>query len=360
MGLKECASWVSVCRGYDYYKENKVLEIKQESETTFTSMVKGSGEAKYNVYIDIRHPRKSKCNCPHADGRRIVCKHQMATFFKAFPEEIEILEREFSLAEQYEEELEDKKERALEKYLDKLSKEELKSEIHYLLEMAPNWLTDIFLQNSVGFDEDDYADEDEGFDEDDSNGKDFEWIDEFVKDELRKERQSKNAKKLAKPVNKYILTMRLRDTNIWRKIAITGTYSFADLHTIIQIAFGWENCHVHQFEVGKLIIGNYDDEEMDLDDCASTFKFEDDVNLEFILLNCKNFVYCYDFGDDWRVDIQVEEVISTQVQEFPEVLEFGGGMAKDDCGGAEALMQMRKRKTNLLELNLILEMTFDI
>ena len=56
MGLKECASWESVCRGYDYYKENKVLEIKQESETTFSSLVKGSNKAKYHVYIDIEHP----------------------------------------------------------------------------------------------------------------------------------------------------------------------------------------------------------------------------------------------------------------------------------------------------------------
>ena len=76
MGLKECASWASVCRGYDYYKEDKVLEIKQESETTFSSLVKGADNAQYHVYIDIKHPRKSKCDCPHADGRRIVCKHQ--------------------------------------------------------------------------------------------------------------------------------------------------------------------------------------------------------------------------------------------------------------------------------------------
>lgn len=346
MGLKECASWASVCRGYDYYKENKVLEIKQESETTFSSLVKGAGQSEYHVYIDIQHPRKSKCDCPHADGRRIVCKHQMATFFKAFPEEVKKLEREFALAEQYEEELEDKKEVALEKYLEGLSKAELKSVIYDLLDRCPDWVSDNFLQNSVGFDENDYYDED--FEES-----------ELFEDEWRQERQMQTNKKIAKPTNKYILTMRLRDTDIWRKIAITGIYSFADLHTVIQIAFGWEDCHIHQFEVGKMIIGIYDDEEMNLDEYDSSFRFEDDVNLELILLNCKNFVYCYDFGDDWRVDIQVENVTATQVEGVPVILEFGGGMAKDDCGGAEVLMQMRKRKTNLIELNLILEEMFD-
>lgn len=345
MGLKECASWKSVCRGYDYYKENKVLEIKQESETTFSSLVKGSSNDKYHVYIDIRHPRKSKCDCPLADGRRIICKHQMATFFKAFPEEVKRLEREFALAEEYEEMLADKKEVALEKYLDGLSKDELKYEIYYLLDMCPDWVRDNFLRNSVGFDENDYYDEDFG-------------DNELFEDESRQEKQT--TEKRAKPSNKYVLTMRLRDTDIWRKIAITGNYSFADLHTVIQIAFGWEDCHIHQFEIGKMIIGNYNEDETDSDDCASTFRYEDDVNLEFILLNFKNFVYCYDFGDDWRVDIQVENVTPTKVEAVPVILEFGGGMAKDDCGGAEALMQKRRRKTNLIELNLILEETFDI
>ncbi len=109
-----------------------------------------------------------------------------------------------------------------------------------------------------------------------------------------------------------------------------------------------------------MVIGNYADEEVDLDACASTFKFEDDVNLELILLNCKDFVYHYDFGDDWYVDIEVEKVAITQIQVPPKVLEFGGGMAKEDCGGAESLMKTRKRKTSINELNLILEMTFEV
>ena len=58
--------------------------------------------------------------------------------------------------------------------------------------MAPDWLTDIFLRNSVGFDENNYCDEDEDFDENDYDDEDFEWIDEFVKGELRQEKQKKS------------------------------------------------------------------------------------------------------------------------------------------------------------------------
>ena len=348
MGLKECASWISVCRGYDYYKQNKVLEIKQESETTFSSLVEGSGGVKYHVCIDIKHPRRSKCDCPHAKDRRIVCKHQMATFFKAFPEEVKKLEREFVLAEQYEEELENKKEVALENYLNSLSKEELKLAIYDLLNICPGWVRDNFYVNNVEFNEDDFYDEiDEEFDD-------------VIEESIREARLSERVKEFEKPINCFILKMRLRDTDIWRKIEVNCMYSFADLHSIIQIVFGWDDRHIHQFEIGSMVIGNYEDAEVDLDDCASAFKFEDDVKLELILLNYKGFVYHYDFGDDWYVDIEVEKVATTRIHESPKVLEFGGCMAKEDCGGAEALMKTRKRKTNIYELNLILEMTFEV
>lgn len=40
----------------------------------------------YNIHLDLNHPRKSTCNCPHAEGRRIICKHMVASYFAIFPE----------------------------------------------------------------------------------------------------------------------------------------------------------------------------------------------------------------------------------------------------------------------------------
>lgn len=45
-----------------------------------------SSNNKYVVHIDKKHPRKSKCNCPFADGRRVVCKHMIALYFTAEPQ----------------------------------------------------------------------------------------------------------------------------------------------------------------------------------------------------------------------------------------------------------------------------------
>ena len=49
--------------------------------------VTGSESAPYRVRINIVHPRKLSCNCPHANGRQIVCKHKVALYFTAFPKE---------------------------------------------------------------------------------------------------------------------------------------------------------------------------------------------------------------------------------------------------------------------------------
>ncbi len=40
---------------------------------------------KYIVVILIWNvlARKSKCNCPHADGRRVICKHMIALLLQA-------------------------------------------------------------------------------------------------------------------------------------------------------------------------------------------------------------------------------------------------------------------------------------
>lgn len=160
-------------------------------------------------------------------------------------------------------------------------------------------------------------------------------------------------------MKKYILKLELEDTNIWRRISFTSGMSFNDLHQIIQIIFGWEDYHLHEFTVGNMAIGALGDDE-DIDDMPENFRFEDDVSLDLILHNRKEFLYEYDFGDGWEIKITVEKILDTEAEEKPKVIAFGGDMAKEDCGGAYELMRKRRQKTRVEELNLILEETFEI
>ena len=113
MGLIDLASSNSLWRGVDYYQSKNVKNIKKISDDEYNSIVSGTEE--YNVHIDINHPRKSTCTCPFAAGRRVICKHMVATFFTIYPEEAERIikeEQEYEEAEErlFEEHLEEVKE----------------------------------------------------------------------------------------------------------------------------------------------------------------------------------------------------------------------------------------------------------
>ena len=88
MGLLNLASSASAWRGYEYYKDGSVLLKKKITDHEYSGSLRGSGNKHYDVFIDIEHPRKSHCNCPHANGKRIICKHQVALYFSVFPEEL--------------------------------------------------------------------------------------------------------------------------------------------------------------------------------------------------------------------------------------------------------------------------------
>lgn len=64
MGLLDIASIRSIERGFNYYQSECVINLKSFSETQHETEVKGSGNKVYRCYIDMEHPRKSKCNCP--------------------------------------------------------------------------------------------------------------------------------------------------------------------------------------------------------------------------------------------------------------------------------------------------------
>ncbi|MGM9881542.1 MAG: SWIM zinc finger domain-containing protein [Bacilli bacterium] len=88
MSILTSASSSSVSRGYDYYKHNKVSNVKQLNDYEFEGYVDGSLKNPYYVKIDIEHPKKSYCDCPHANGN-ITCKHMTALYFELFPDEVD-------------------------------------------------------------------------------------------------------------------------------------------------------------------------------------------------------------------------------------------------------------------------------
>ena len=146
MSIITSASGSSCWRGLDYYKRQKIKEIKKINDNEYTSLVLGSKN--YNVYLNIQHPRKSTCNCPFADGRRIICKHIVATYFSVVPNSATYFEREQEMLQQEYEEYEEREYNNAIEYLNKLSKKDLIEELTYIFNYAPEWVYDDFIRRN--------------------------------------------------------------------------------------------------------------------------------------------------------------------------------------------------------------------
>ena len=110
-----------------------VCSWKKSGEEAYDGVVSGSEGNKYSVHIDKVHPRKSSCNCPFAEGRRVICKHMIALLFTAEPKTAEDFLRQVEKWEQEEKERERLHYKELREYVNSLSKKELQERLYEAL-----------------------------------------------------------------------------------------------------------------------------------------------------------------------------------------------------------------------------------
>lgn len=120
---------------------------------------------------------------------------------------------------------------------------------------------------------------------------------------------------------------------IWRRIQVPDC-TLTDLHEYIQAAFGWENYHLHQFEIDDV---RYSQPAPDGDDFDTEFEDETDVLLSKLLPKSSrkaNWIYEYDFGDGWRHEILFEGFPPIDPKaKAPLCLEGERACPPEDCGG---------------------------
>jgi len=55
------------------------------------------------------------------------------------------------------------------------------------------------------------------------------------------------------PTYQLKIALNLIKPAIWRRLSVPGNASLGWLHAALQLAMGWTNSHLHQFEVGGLL-----------------------------------------------------------------------------------------------------------
>jgi hypothetical protein len=147
-----------------------------------------------------------------------------------------------------------------------------------------------------------------------------------------------------RPPRDDVVTYRLRiDLDrtrppLWRRLEVASDLFLDDLHWIIQVAFGWDNGHLHEFSSGR----GWEAEHYlcpEVDDGGIP---EEEVRLDEVLVDRGDKLrYEYDFGDGWEHTIKLEAVLPhTDSEPVARCVAGRRDGPAGDCGGVYAYEEM--------------------
>ena len=130
--------------------------------------------------------------------------------------------------------------------------------------------------------------------------------------------------------------LNLVEHKVWRNVIVPLSYTFRELHHVMQVLYDWSDYHLHCFQVYKNrkplleLVCN----EGAFDYPSDIPRLMDmDIRLSEYMPQNKKFIYSYDFGDDWQHDIKVVRVIETFTQNHAVCLSGEGNAPPEDVGG---------------------------
>lgn len=137
-----------------------------------------------------------------------------------------------------------------------------------------------------------------------------------------------------RPSQAYELKVRLNGIRppVWRKVVVPSGITLDRLHDVIQIVMGWEDCHLHRFEIGRRGFTELCD---GLDQVCG--EDESGVRLHEVVTDSKQkFLYDYDLGDGWHHTITVVQIMLVPAGHAVDIACTGGKRAcpPEDTGGA--------------------------
>ncbi|MGG3450569.1 plasmid pRiA4b ORF-3 family protein [Domibacillus aminovorans] len=162
----------------------------------------------------------------------------------------------------------------------------------------------------------------------------------------------------------YQLLITLKHINpaVWRRILIPAETNFKRLHDTIQFAMGWQDYHLHQFEIDyadkPFTLRIVEDDEMYEEHLFRQKAFlsnpppENDKFYEFekrvmmiemrkarttklpkYLEKYSEVLYTYDYGDNWEHSVKLEKIVEDYSYGHPVLLEGEGACPPEDVGG---------------------------
>jgi hypothetical protein len=124
---------------------------------------------------------------------------------------------------------------------------------------------------------------------------------------------------------------------IWRRVLARDESTVAQLHEVLQIAFGWDDVHLNRFEIQGREYAVYREGGGLMGIDARRVRLSD-----LKLHRLERFVYEYDFGDSWIHDLRLEAILPINPRTiYPTCVAGKRAAPPEDCGGPYAFMAKR-------------------
>jgi hypothetical protein len=139
------------------------------------------------------------------------------------------------------------------------------------------------------------------------------------------------------PVLHVRITLRYVDNPpVWRQVLIPAAYPLNRVHRAVQAAMGWENCHMHAFQIGKTTYGPDPEDELGYAD-------ETKARLADVARVRTRIGYEYDFGDGWEHELVVEaRTVAKDGRAYPACIAGEGACPPEDCGGVYGFAELKE------------------
>lgn len=121
---------------------------------------------------------------------------------------------------------------------------------------------------------------------------------------------------------------------ITRVLELPRSLNLAQLHEVLQAAFGWTDSHLHQFIIGGLVYGAPETDEGGLSGYR-TFEASEVRLGDFVFRWGEPLVieYEYDFGDGWSHELVLTEVDPAEGAIYPRCVVGTRSGPPEDVGG---------------------------
>jgi len=117
---------------------------------------------------------------------------------------------------------------------------------------------------------------------------------------------------------------------IWRKFQVESDANLYHMHLVLQELMGWYDYHLHEFTIDGIYYGDPEAVDMGPNEIVSDKK----KRLSSIIGPEQRFLYEYDFGDGWEINLIVEKILPVEKDtQYPVCIKGRRAGPPEDCGG---------------------------